>query len=93
MSKNTRTACRQRKIYERVSQATNLELARKETLDTQHKATSLETALRDLKEQIQADDRAEKLEASLKSLQDRSNSLESQLAKTKQVSLSPLMRF
>ncbi|KAG9053887.1 hypothetical protein FS842_006825, partial [Serendipita sp. 407] len=63
----------------------DLELARKETLDTQHKATSLETALRDLKEQIQADDRAEKLEASLKSLQDRSNSLESQLAKTKQI--------
>ncbi|CAG7847554.1 SubName: Full=Uncharacterized protein {ECO:0000313/EMBL:CCA68985.1} [Serendipita indica DSM 11827] len=62
----------------------DLDLARKEISDLHEKSNRLELTLRDLREQIEADDRVDRLEASLKSLQDRSNSLESQLAKTKQ---------
>lgn len=54
--------------------------------DLRDKSTRLEGQLRDLQEQIQADDRVEQLEASLKGLQDRSNSLESQLTRVKQAS-------
>jgi hypothetical protein len=49
------------------------------------RATQLENKLRDLQEQIQADDRVERLQASLKSAEERSQSLETQLARTKQV--------
>ena len=69
-----------------------MDLARKEISDLQEKSTRLESTLRDFREQIEADDRVDKLEASLKSLQDRSNSLESQLAKTKQVRSSRINR-
>jgi chromosome segregation ATPase len=63
----------------------DLDHSRKEVADLRDKSTRLEGQLRDLQEQIQGDDRVEKLEGSLKGLQDRSNSLESQLARVKQV--------
>ncbi|CAG8641193.1 6163_t:CDS:10, partial [Acaulospora colombiana] len=62
----------------------DLELSRKEAEDMRKRADQLETKLRDLQEQIQADDRVERLQASLKSSEERSQSLETQLARTKQ---------
>lgn len=44
--------------------------------------------VRELEEQIQSDDRADRLEASLKNTQDRADELEFQLSKFKQVGLS-----
>lgn len=70
----------------------DLDISRSDTTSAQEKANELATKLRDLQEQIQADDRAEKLEASLKGLQDRSDALESQLARVRQVS-STLLTF
>ena len=64
----------------------DLELSRSDATSAQQKANELATRLRDLQEQIEADDRAEKLEASLKGLQSRADSLESQLARVKQAS-------
>jgi hypothetical protein len=47
--------------------------------------------VRDLEEQIESDDRAERLEESLKNTQDRAEELEFQLSKLKQAcSYSPL---
>lgn len=62
-----------------------LDISRSDAASAQQKAGELATRLRDLQEQIQADDRAEKLEVSLKGLQERSDSLESQLARVRQV--------
>lgn len=48
-------------------------------------ADELQRKLRELEEQIQSDDRAERLESSLKHTQDRADELEFQLTKLKQV--------
>ncbi|KAJ3936408.1 MAG: hypothetical protein NXY57DRAFT_226394 [Lentinula lateritia] len=47
--------------------------------------------VRELEEQIQSDDRADRLEASLKNTQDRADELEFQLSKLKQVSFLSLL--
>jgi predicted nucleic acid-binding Zn-ribbon protein len=63
----------------------DLDISKSDATNARQKADELATKLRDLQEQIQADDRAEKLEISLKGLQERSSSLESQLARVRQV--------
>ncbi|KIM33049.1 hypothetical protein M408DRAFT_20362 [Serendipita vermifera MAFF 305830] len=75
----------EKELSERIRQKErDLDISRSDATGAQEKANELATKLRDLQEQIQADDRVEKLEASLKGLQDRSDSLESQLARVKQ---------
>lgn len=60
-------------------------------VDSRKSADDLQRRLRDLEEQIQADDRVERLEQSLKHTQDRADELEFQLTKVKQVSLPPFV--
>ena len=58
-----------------------------------HKAADgFQRRLRELEEQVQADDRVERLEISLKNTQDRADELEFQLVKVKQV-LTPLFFY
>ena len=54
--------------------------------ETLTRAKAHETRIRELEEEVQANDRVETLEKSLKGTQDRAESLEFQLSKSKQVS-------
>jgi predicted nucleic acid-binding Zn-ribbon protein len=71
----------------------DLDISKSDATSAQQKADELASKLRDLQEQIQADDRAEKLEISLKGLQERSSSLESQLARVRQVIWTHMSTF
>lgn len=53
--------------------------------DSRKEADDFKRRLRELEEQIQSDDRVERLESSLKHTQDRADELEFQLTKVKQV--------
>jgi predicted RNase H-like nuclease (RuvC/YqgF family) len=53
--------------------------------ETLARAKAHETRIRELEEELQANDRIEALEKSLKGTQDRAESLEFQLSKSKQV--------
>jgi len=68
-----------------------LQVASASAADSRKTADDLQRRLRDLEEQIQADDRVERLEQSLKHTQDRADELEFQLTKVKQVSLPPFV--
>lgn len=67
-------------IKERQLQITSAEAAK-----SQKEATETLRKLRELEDQIQSDDRVERLESSLKHTQDRADELEFQLNKLKQV--------
>jgi myosin protein heavy chain len=66
-------------------QERRLQIAAAEAADSHKAAHEYRRRLRELEEQIQADDRAERLEVSLKNTQDRADEMEFQLAKVKQV--------
>jgi len=68
-----------------------LQVASASAADSRKAGDDLQRRLRDLEEQIQADDRVERLEQSLKHTQDRADELEFQLTKVKQVSLPPFV--
>lgn len=68
-----------------------LQVASASAADSRKTADDLQRRLRDLEEQIQADDRVERLEQSLKHTQDRADELEFQLTKVKQVCLPPFV--
>jgi predicted RNase H-like nuclease (RuvC/YqgF family) len=61
--------------------------------ETLARAKAHETRIRELEEEVQANDRVETLEKSLKGTQDRAESLEFQLSKSKQVSALVLSLF
>ena len=54
--------------------------------DNRSKAEEFQRRVRELEEQIESDDRAERLEATLQHTQDRAAELELQVSKLKQVS-------
>lgn len=56
--------------------------------DSRKEAEDFQRKLRELEEQIQADDRVERLEVSLRHTQDKADELEFQLTKSKQVNNS-----
>ena len=71
----------------------DLELTKRTANDLKTQLTQQRNRVRQLEEQIQADDRVEQMEKSLKGVQDRAESLEFQLSKDKQVKLFPLSRL
>ena len=56
-----------------------------------HEAELHQRRIRELEEQIQSDDRVERLENSLKNTQDRADELEFQLSKLRQASLRDIL--
>ncbi|KAK0246479.1 hypothetical protein EDD85DRAFT_59257 [Armillaria nabsnona] len=66
-------------------QERELQLSNAASSNLQKEVDDYKRRLRELEEQIQSDDRAEKLENTLKNTQDRSDELEFQLSKLKQV--------
>ncbi len=66
-------------------QERELQLSNAASSNFQKEVDDYKRRLRELEEQIQSDDRAEKLENTLKNTQDRSDELEFQLSKLKQV--------
>jgi hypothetical protein len=62
-----------------------LQIAAAEAANSHKTANGFQRRLRELEEQVQADDRVERLEISLKNTQDRADELEFQLVKVKQV--------
>lgn len=66
-------------------QERQLQVAAIEVENSRKASDEFQRCIRELEEQIQADDRVERLEVSLKNTQDRADELEFQLAKVKQV--------
>lgn len=66
-------------------QERQVQIAAAEAANSRKAADDFQRRLRELEEQVQADDRVERLEVSLKNTQDRADELEFQLAKIKQV--------
>ncbi|KAJ3767342.1 hypothetical protein FB446DRAFT_334110 [Lentinula raphanica] len=69
-------------------QERQLQIANGSLITIRKEAEKHRRRVRELEEQIQSDDRVERLEASVKNTQDRADDLEFQLSKLKQVSLS-----
>lgn len=68
-------------------QERQLQLLTASANELREEAEEYRRKLRDLEEQIQSDDRVERLESSLKNTQNRGDELEFQLSKLKQASL------
>ena len=68
-----------------------MQLVSAEAAESKKSGEDFERKLRELEDQIQADDRVDRLEASLKNTQDRADDLEFQLSKLKDVSPDSFM--
>jgi len=68
-----------------VLQEHQLQIAAAEAANSHKAADGFQRRLRELEGQVQADDRVERLEISLKNTQDRADELEFQLVRVKQV--------
>jgi len=73
-------------ILKNCAQERELQLLDANVADLRAEAEHHQRKVRELEEQIQSDDRAERLENSLRNTQDRADELEFQLSKLKQVS-------
>ena len=62
-----------------------MQIASASSSELRKEADEFQRKLRELEEQMQSDDRVERLESSLKHTQDRADELEFQLTKLKQV--------
>ncbi len=67
-------------------QERQLQIANASLSSTRKESEKYHRRVKELEEQIQSDDRADRLEASLKNTQDRADELEFQLSKLKQAS-------
>ncbi|KAF8910037.1 hypothetical protein CPB84DRAFT_1347827 [Gymnopilus junonius] len=77
---------KEKELFERCKeQERQLQIASTAAAEARKEAEESQRKLRELEEQVQSDDRAERLEASLKNTQDRAAELEFQLTKLKQV--------
>lgn len=72
-------------LMKNIEQERQLQIVSTAIAESRKEAEESQRKLRELEEQVQSDDRVERLEGSLKNTQDRAAELEFQLTKLKQV--------